>query len=290
MMGMMDDPSMMGMMMQMMMAMNQGMMDDMESMTPADESAPFDARFIDSMIEHHQGAIEMATEAQSQAEHEEIKQLADAIIAAQQAEIEQLREWRTEWYPDLPATQGMGDMQMTGDMGMMYGMMPTQGMMTMMGMMQMMSQMQTMMANCPMHSTSTTPAETPATTPAPSLDAADMTREAQAGAITVKATLLNMADTAAESLDFQIVLETHSVDLTFDLATMTVLRAGEEELAPISWTPSAANGHHVTGTLSFPATTADGASLHTEVPEVTMVISGLPNAEDVSFTWELIDH
>lgn len=74
----------------------------------ADASLPFDAQFIDSMIEHHQGAIAMAIEAQAQAEHEEIKQLADAIIAAQTEEITQMTAWRAAWYLDLPPTAGMG--------------------------------------------------------------------------------------------------------------------------------------------------------------------------------------
>jgi uncharacterized protein (DUF305 family) len=69
---------------------------------------PFDARFIDSMIQHHQGAIDMAEMALEQAEHEELRAMAEDIISAQEAEIEQMREWRAEWYPDLPETQGMG--------------------------------------------------------------------------------------------------------------------------------------------------------------------------------------
>ncbi|HMN28172.1 MAG TPA: DUF305 domain-containing protein [Caldilineaceae bacterium] len=69
---------------------------------------PFDAQFIDSMIEHHQGAIEMAQQALEQAEHPELKQMAEAVIAAQAKEIEQMTAWRQSWYPDLPATGGMG--------------------------------------------------------------------------------------------------------------------------------------------------------------------------------------
>lgn len=67
------------------------------SMT-ATSAAPFDARFIDAMIMHHQGAIDMARQAQQQAEHAEIKRLAEQIIATQQAEIEQMQQWRQEWY------------------------------------------------------------------------------------------------------------------------------------------------------------------------------------------------
>ncbi len=79
-----------------------------------DSAMPFDAMFIDSMIEHHQGAIDMAEMAREQADHEEVRVLAETIITEQQAEIEQMQSWRSEWYPDLAATTGM-DMSM-GDM------------------------------------------------------------------------------------------------------------------------------------------------------------------------------
>jgi uncharacterized protein (DUF305 family) len=74
---------------------------------PENSDVPFDATFIDGMIEHHQGAIEMAEQAIENAEHQEIQTLAEAIIAAQTTEIEQLESWRTEWFPDLAATEGM---------------------------------------------------------------------------------------------------------------------------------------------------------------------------------------
>ncbi len=79
-----------------------------------DPAKPFDAQFIDGMIKHHQGAIEMAQQALDQAEHEELRTLAEAIIAAQNTEIEQMQEWRITWYADLSSTGGM-DMGM-GDM------------------------------------------------------------------------------------------------------------------------------------------------------------------------------
>ena len=69
---------------------------------------PFDLLFIDGMIMHHQGAIEMAQEAQTQATKPEIKDLAGAIIVAQEAEITQMQTWRQTWYPDAAPTEGLG--------------------------------------------------------------------------------------------------------------------------------------------------------------------------------------
>ncbi len=70
-------------------------------------TAPYDAQFIDSMIMHHQGAIDMANQALKEAEKPEIKTLAENIVKAQQSEIAQMQDWRKAWYPDLAPTGGM---------------------------------------------------------------------------------------------------------------------------------------------------------------------------------------
>ncbi|MCL5999613.1 MAG: DUF305 domain-containing protein [Chloroflexi bacterium] len=70
-------------------------------------NAPFDAQFIDSMIMHHQGAIDMAKQAQAEAQRPEIKKMAEDIIKAQQSEIDQMKQWRAAWYPDLKDTGGL---------------------------------------------------------------------------------------------------------------------------------------------------------------------------------------
>lgn len=78
------------------------------SMMNVDPSQPFDAQFIDSMIEHHQGAVVMAEQVLTEAEHTELHTMADAIIAAQTQEIAAMTTWRQTWYPDLAPTDGMG--------------------------------------------------------------------------------------------------------------------------------------------------------------------------------------
>ena len=64
---------------------------------PAD--ANFDLRFIDAMTPHHQGAVEMAKEAEQKSKRPEIKKLADNIIKSQNQEITQMKQWRQAWYP-----------------------------------------------------------------------------------------------------------------------------------------------------------------------------------------------
>ncbi len=58
----------------------------------------FDQAFLSEMIVHHEGAVEMAELALENAEHEEIKNLAKAIIAAQNTEIADMKEWQETWY------------------------------------------------------------------------------------------------------------------------------------------------------------------------------------------------
>lgn len=80
-----------------------------EAQSAGNPAAPFDARFIDAMIDHHLGAVEMAEEALDSTTHPEIiDPLAMGIIAGQSAEIDSMRAWRDTWYPGLDATGGMG--------------------------------------------------------------------------------------------------------------------------------------------------------------------------------------
>lgn len=65
------------------------------------QAAGYENRFIDMMIPHHEGAIKVAEDAQSKANHPEIKTMAQNMILAQRKEIAQLEEWRKQWYGHL---------------------------------------------------------------------------------------------------------------------------------------------------------------------------------------------
>ena len=58
----------------------------------------FEVSYINSIIPHHQGAIEMARLVQNDAPHQEVRDAATAIINAQQSEIEELTTWLKDWY------------------------------------------------------------------------------------------------------------------------------------------------------------------------------------------------
>ena len=54
--------------------------------------AEFDKRWIEGMIAHHEGAIDMANDVLTSGTNSDVKQLANKIIAAQNAEIEEMRK------------------------------------------------------------------------------------------------------------------------------------------------------------------------------------------------------
>lgn len=82
--------------------------------------APIDRAFIDMMVPHHESAIAMAELAQERAQHPELRQMADDIVAAQSAEISQLKDWRQEWFGSAD-TPSMEEMPMLPGMSMPAG-------------------------------------------------------------------------------------------------------------------------------------------------------------------------
>ena len=68
-----------------------------ETEMQAMQGKEFDLHFIDMMIPHHEGAIVMAKDAVTRAEHAEIKNLANEIIREQETEIKKMKEWRAAW-------------------------------------------------------------------------------------------------------------------------------------------------------------------------------------------------
>lgn len=87
--------------------------------SPNAASAPYDLQFLDTMIVHHQGAIDMAESATKRAHHAEIITLAKNIISSQKQEVEQMKAWREKWFAGAaPAV----NMEMPGMSDSMKGM------------------------------------------------------------------------------------------------------------------------------------------------------------------------
>jgi uncharacterized protein (DUF305 family) len=74
------------------------MMEAMNAELEGKTGDAFDQAFLAEMIVHHQGAVEMAELAVKHAKHEEIQDLAQVIITAQNAEIADMQAWQEEWY------------------------------------------------------------------------------------------------------------------------------------------------------------------------------------------------
>ena len=78
-----------------------------------------DQHFIEQMIPHHEGAIEMAKLAQERSKRLEILTLAKAIIQSQSQEITQMQTWYKNWYgTEVPVNSTVG---MGMGRGMMHG-------------------------------------------------------------------------------------------------------------------------------------------------------------------------
>jgi len=80
---------------------------------------PYDGRFLDEMIEHHAMAVTWGKDVAARAQHAELRDLAQKIATSQAAEIEQMKAWRLQWYPDTAAAAPADRPAMQGDEGAM---------------------------------------------------------------------------------------------------------------------------------------------------------------------------
>ncbi len=58
----------------------------------------FDKAFLEEMIVHHQGAVDMAEMVLTTSKRPELLNLADGIIAAQTKEIKMMQGWLASWF------------------------------------------------------------------------------------------------------------------------------------------------------------------------------------------------
>jgi len=128
----------------------------------------------------------------------------------------------------------------------------------------------------------------PATTPAEvdpfARPAGDLVRVDQQGAVIVEVTPPDLRQSPA-SLNFEVALNTHSVDLSMDLAALSTLSTDNGlAIAATRW-DGPRGGHHVRGTLTFTAN-PDGKSILAGAHKLTLTIRDL-DAPTRTFEWDL---
>jgi hypothetical protein len=122
------------------------------------------------------------------------------------------------------------------------------------------------------------------TSSAPEISTENLARTDSQASVEFVVTPLNLA-APGETLDFDVLMDTHSVDLSWDLAAQSVLATDTGLVVQGQGWP-VGSGHHFEGTLSFPAKTADGKALLDGAKMLTLTIKDAGAAERV-FEWEL---
>lgn len=102
-------------------------------------------RFMEGMIDHHQMALDMAADCLARDVSAELRAECEAVVAAQQPEIEQMQAWLREWYNVDYAPMSMADMRAMYDGDVTSMMRPMMDMMDSMLQMDMPGEMRDMM-------------------------------------------------------------------------------------------------------------------------------------------------
>lgn len=101
-------------------------------------------------------------------------------------------------------------------------------------------------------------------------------------AVTVEVTPLNLPQ-GGSTLDFEVVFDTHSVDLGFDPVALSLLRDGAgREYPALKWQGDGPGGHHRSGTLQFKVPDQAGDAVEVVIRDV----AGVPERV---FRWNLAD-
>jgi uncharacterized protein (DUF305 family) len=74
---------------------------------PGASEQPYDLQYIDSMMHHHDGAIQMAEMVLRRSEREELRKFAQKIIEDQKRENARMKARRDQWYPGKASAMNM---------------------------------------------------------------------------------------------------------------------------------------------------------------------------------------
>jgi len=123
------------------------------------------------------------------------------------------------------------------------------------------------------------PASTPTTA-----TGGDLVRVDEQGAVVVKITPLNLTN-PGETVDFEVDMNTHSVDLGMNLAELSTLATDSGQKITAEKWEAPGGGHHVAGKLLFPAS-VNGKPFLQGATKLTLSLRDVGVPERV-FTWNL---
>lgn len=113
----------------------------------------------------------------------------------------------------------------------------------------------------------------------------DLHRVDEQGAVVIEVTPSNL-DTPSDVLEFEVAMNTHSVNLSMDLAALSTLTTDTGVTVQASkWDAPPGGGHHVSGKLIFPAT-QNGKSILEGASKLTLTITNV-DAPSRLFEWQL---
>lgn len=113
----------------------------------------------------------------------------------------------------------------------------------------------------------------------------DLARSDSQGAVEVTVVPLNLGLSEAEELEFEISMNTHSIDLSMDLARLSRLESDlGVRVAAGSW--SGGSGHHVLGILRFPLRDSQGLAVLEGASLIVLRIEGV-DAPVREFQWAI---
>lgn len=73
-------------------------MDAMMADLAGKKGEAFELAFLDGMIVHHEGAVDMARALLEETDRPELVKMANDIISVQTDEIDMMKRWRAEWF------------------------------------------------------------------------------------------------------------------------------------------------------------------------------------------------
>jgi uncharacterized protein YcfL len=112
----------------------------------------------------------------------------------------------------------------------------------------------------------------------------ELNRVDQQGEVIVNVTPLNLK-TSGDTLEFKVILDTHSVELSMNPANHATLIADTGMVVEANAWDGPLGGHHVSGKLTFPAS-VDGVSILDGATKLTMQLRDV-GAELRTFEWIL---